>query len=326
VAGNISDSAFEGVILPHTNKLVPHRNFDDKDYQFISTYRKHFSLPEPLNGRRLMLDFDGAMMGTTVTVNGHTFPEHKGGYVPFSFDITEYVHEKGDNLIEVYLDSTERPDIPPFGFVVDYLAFGGIYRDVHLRYVAPCYIENVRVRTHDVLTAHAYAEVDVYIHNTSDNPQRVYISADFEGEWETEFASSAELIIPAKSRIQKILTLPKGTFNLWSLDNPVLYTCVVDLGIEAPNTPMELVDQTRTRFGFREAQFRADGFYLNGERVKLRGLNRHQTYPYIGAAASARLQQKDADIVRYELGCNIVRTSHYPQSTYFLNRCDEIGL
>ena len=115
VAGNMPDSAFERVILPHTNKLVPHRNFDDADYQFISTYRKHFTLPEPLNGRRLLLDFDGAMMGTTVTLNGHTFPEHKGGYVPFSFDITDYVQENGDNLLEVSLDSTERPDIPDLG-------------------------------------------------------------------------------------------------------------------------------------------------------------------------------------------------------------------
>jgi beta-galactosidase len=326
VTDDTPDSAFERVILPHTNKVMPHRNFDDKEYQFISTYRKRFTLPEPLNGRRLMLDFDGAMLATTVTINGHPFDEHKGGYVPFSLDITDYVHEAGDNLLEVYLDSTERPDIPPFGFVVDYLAFGGIYRDVFLRYVEPCYIENVRVSTHDVTSAHAYAQADVWVKNTTDDAQNMYISAEFEGEWDTEFATSTEVIVPANSTLQTTLTLPKGTFDLWSLDNPILYTCVVNLGLEAPNQPMTLIDQMKVRFGFREAQFRADGFYLNGEHIKLRGLNRHQTYPYIGAAASARLQQKDADILKYELGCNIVRTSHYPQSPHFLNRCDEIGL
>jgi len=88
-----------------------------------------------------------------------------------------------------------------------------------------------------------------------------------------------------------------------------------------------VVDVDKVRFGFREAEFRADGgFYLNGERVKLFGLNRHQTYPYIGSAAPARLQRKDAEILKYELACNIVRTSHYPQSPHFLDRCDEIGL
>ncbi|HVU12364.1 MAG TPA: glycoside hydrolase family 2 TIM barrel-domain containing protein, partial [Phototrophicaceae bacterium] len=87
-----------------------------------------------------------------------------------------------------------------------------------------------------------------------------------------------------------------------------------------------ILDQQEVRFGFRDAVFKDDGFYLNGEHVKLIGLDRHQTYPYIGGAAPKRLQRKDADILKYELGLNIVRTSHYPQSTHFLDRCDEIGL
>ncbi len=86
-------------------------------------------------------------------------------------------------------------------------------------------------------------------------------------------------------------------------------------------------DRVAVRIGFREALFSDDGpFLLNGQAVKLLGLNRHQTYPYIGAAAPARLQRRDADILKFELGCNIVRTSHYPQSPQFLARCDEIGL
>ncbi len=81
------------------------------------------------------------------------------------------------------------------------------------------------------------------------------------------------------------------------------------------------------RIGFREAQFhKQGGFTLNGQRLNLIGLNRHQTYPYIGAAAPDRLQRQDADILKFELGVNIVRTSHYPQSPAFLDRCDEIGL
>ncbi len=79
-------------------------------------------------------------------------------------------------------------------------------------------------------------------------------------------------------------------------------------------------------FGFREAEFRPDGFYLNGRRVKLVGLNRHQAYPYVGYAMPQRVQEKDAEILKYELGLNIVRTSHYPQSIHFLRKCDEIGL
>ena len=78
--------------------------------------------------------------------------------------------------------------------------------------------------------------------------------------------------------------------------------------------------------GFREAGFRKDGFYLNGKKLRLRGLNRHQSYPYVGYAAPASMQIFDADILKKELGVNAVRTSHYPQSQDFIRRCDEIGL
>jgi beta-galactosidase len=113
---------------------------------------------------------------------------------------------------------------------------------------------------------------------------------------------------------------------LWTLEHPRLYEMAVGLSPLGDGHPD--FDDVAVRFGFREAFFSKDNgkFYLNGQPLKLRGLNRHQTYPYIGAAASKRLQRKDADILKFELGCNIVRTSHYPQSPHFLERCDEIGL
>jgi beta-galactosidase len=87
-----------------------------------------------------------------------------------------------------------------------------------------------------------------------------------------------------------------------------------------------VLDRYEVRFGFREARFTPEGFFLNGRRVKLRGLNRHQTYPYVGGAMPARVQRQDALILKHEIKCNIVRTSHYPQSPHFLDACDEIGL
>lgn len=92
-----------------------------------------------------------------------------------------------------------------------------------------------------------------------------------------------------------------------------------------------LVDETpvhdyRVRTGFRHAAFKLDGFYLNGRRVKLFGVDRHQFFPFAGAAMPARVQARDAEIMRYELNCNMVRCSHYPQSEDFYDTCDEIGL
>ncbi len=321
---------FQAVTLPHANVILPHHNFDNAEYQFVSTYAKRFRLPEALNGRRLFVDFDGAMIACTVSINGHTLGDHEGGYTPFSFDVTDYVRTDGENLLVVRLDSTERPDIPPYGGVVDYLTFGGIYRDVRLRYVERVHVTNTFIKTFDVLTDHPRAEVDVEVRNLSDSPHTVdlivYIHEGHvqeDGRVQTVAHQTVSITLPASESVMTTVQLENmPAVRLWTLDDPYRY----GLAVEVQENGDSLDDNGAFPFGFREARFRDDGFYLNGEKVKLMGLNRHQTYPYIGAAAPARLQRKDADIIKYELGCNIVRTSHYPQSTHFLDRCDEIGL
>ena len=108
--------------------------------------------------------------------------------------------------------------------------------------------------------------------------------------------------------------------ELWTLEKPKLY----ELTMTLRNGDKE--DTFTTKFGFRDAVFKTDGFYLNGEKIKLRGLNRHQCWPYVGYAMPKSMQMMDADILKNELGLNAVRTSHYPQSHHFIDRCDEIGL
>lgn len=108
---------------------------------------------------------------------------------------------------------------------------------------------------------------------------------------------------------------------LWDIDNPNLYT----LNVRLIKNQVTLDCLTET-FGFRIAEFKTDGFYLNNKKIKLRGLNRHQSFCNVGYAMPKSMQEKDAEILKYELGTNVVRTSHYPQSRHFINRCDEIGL
>lgn len=341
VTDELADSAFEVVTLPHTSKILPYHNFNDTEYQFISTYRKRFMLPEPLQGRRVYLDFEGAMTATTLTINGHTFPEHKGGYVPFSFDITDYVNEVDENVITIHLDSTERKDIPPHGHTVDYMVFGGIYREVSLRYVEQVHIVNAFLKyklnrigqdDNSKFAEDIEINLDVTLKNQSSSLKYVGISALIGDELDS-LVHSTKIVLQQGE--EKTINLPAESgvlLDLWSLDNPHLYGINISIDLyENEDDHMadiqdEIVDVYGLQVGFRQAEFRDDGFYLNGERVQLFGLNRHQNYPYIGAAAPARLQRKDADIIKYELGCNIVRTSHYPQSRHFLDRCDEIGL
>ena len=317
------DESFEAVTLPHTNQLLPHHNFDNAEYQFISTYRKRFRLPEPRNGRLVYLDFDGAMIACEVFLNGHRLGEHKGGFTPFSFELTEYLDD--ENLLTVYLDSTERKDIPPYGYVVDYLTFGGIYRDVSLRLVEPCHITNVFVHPHNALTTSPSLILDVSVRNQHMRPCTAVLSVILKDSTSQVLLSAPEanLTVPPQRDSRLTLTINNlPEIKRWSLDDPVLYFVEVTMAEGG-----EVLDKQTVRFGFREAEFRKDGgFYLNGQRVKLMGLNRHQTYPYIGAATPTRLQRRDAEIIKHELSCNVVRTSHYPQSPHFLDRCDEIGL
>ena len=325
------DSDFAAVTIPHSTALLPHHNFDVSDYAFISTYRKRFTLPEPAGRRRVFLDFDGVMTACEVYLNGQRLGEQDGGYVPFSLDMTEQLRA-GENVLQIRVDSTERDDIPPFGYVIDFLTFGGIYRDVTLRYVEPVYIKDAFVRTMNVLTGEPRAELDLWIHNQLSHEVEVAVNWICDYEVREDALMSIALAdpieervsIPAFETIKYTYALDVTSAKRWSPDDPQRVTCEIMLSAFLDKDIAE--DGMAVTFGLREAEFRPDGFYLNGEKIKLRGLNRHQMYPYIGIAAPERLQRKDADILKYELGCNIVRTSHYPQSPHFLDRCDEIGL
>ncbi|MFQ3568148.1 MAG: glycoside hydrolase family 2 TIM barrel-domain containing protein [Aggregatilineales bacterium] len=314
------DGDFTAVTLPHTNVILPYHNFDNAEYQFISTYRRHFVVPEPPRGRRVIVEFDGAMTASTVSINGRVLGDHDGGYTPFSFDLTDYL--RGDeNVLQVRLDSSERPDIPPNGGVVDYLTFGGIYREARLLLLPPVHIADVFARARAVLSDAPGLSVDVRLKNLGASAVEVTAQAALEGA----ATSATTTLAPGDDRWITLeldgLRAQVPGLRLWSLDDPALYPLQVTIA-----NASETLDAQTVRIGLREAIFRDDGFYLNGERIKLFGLNRHQTYPYIGGAAPARLQRKDADILKHELSLNIVRTSHYPQSPHFLDRCDEIGL
>ena len=108
------DDLFEKITLPHTNRLFTHRNVDNLDYQFISTYRKHFDWTPDPSQSQLFLDFDGVMLAATVYLNGVLLVEHLGGFAPFSVDLTPAL-AAGPNTLTVVVDSRERPDVPPFG-------------------------------------------------------------------------------------------------------------------------------------------------------------------------------------------------------------------
>jgi len=311
------DSSFTRVTIPHTNKMLPWHGFDDKDYQFVSLYRRHFTVPNGLQNQRVFIDFGGVMTAARVTLNEHFLGEYRGGYTPFSFEITEQVNWRGDNVLVVEVDSTERREIPPFGGEIDYLTFGGIYRDVSLRFVHSTYIENVFAKPVDVLKENRRLDVRCYINSKTTGARSLKVEL-LDGP---TVLSSTTATVAGAGPFQDVTLQNLAGIQLWDITSPRLYQVRVTL-LEDEKS----VDSYETRTGFREAKFTPEGFFLNGKHLKLRGLNRHQTYPFVGQAMPARVQRRDAWILRKELKCNIVRTSHYPQSPHFLDACDEVGL
>jgi beta-galactosidase len=316
---DFDDAAFERVVVPHTNIKLPWHSFDDKAYEFISVYRRKLTLPPAAKGYRVFVDFEGVMTASTVWLNGRKLGEYKGGYTPFSFELTQDVDFSGENVLAVDVDSTERPDIPPFGHQIDYLTFGGIYREVSLRIVPQTFLENIFAKPQDVLTPHPRLQVDCHLQHDGAK-QSFTLEAELR-DGERIVAKGSQAIESAASAVHTVTLEKFGAVKLWDLDHPNLYT--VHVRLQRGN---ETFDEDSRRIGFREAQFTDHGFELNEKIIKLRGLDRHQTFPFVGQAMPGRVQRRDAEILRKKVKCNIVRTSHYPQSRHFLDGCDEVGL
>ena len=321
------DSGFAKITLPHTVTPLSWGNWDPASWEDVWVYRKHFTPPRlPGGGRsRVFVDFDGVMVNATVLVNGRPVSSHQGGYLPWPTELTGHL-AGGDNVLALIVDSRwlqVPPDGAPGGAsAVDYLQPGGIYRDATLRVVPEVFLSDVFVKPVNVLRRDRSVRIEATIDAAAVPRGPVQISAELrDGSSVIATASSRVTITGTGATTVTFGITGVGDVMLWSPDTPKLYTVAVTC---APaGRPAHTVT---VRTGFREAVFNLDGFYLNGERLKIFGLNRHQLFPYIGMAAPARLQRRDAETLKYELNCNMVRCSHYPQSPHFLDACDELGI
>lgn len=305
---------FEGkdqVSLPHTAVELPFSYFDESAYWRSFIYEKSFVADPAWAGKEVSLVFDGAMANSKVWLNGEELVAHKDGYTPFEARLTGKL-KAGDNQLKVVVDGSENPGIPPFGGRIDYLTYAGIYRDVWLKVTAPVSIGSIKIETPDALAARKSVTVRVDLSNPANAPVTGTLTATLRDAAGKSIATASA---PAAARtLLKFENL--DNIALWDITAPNLYTVELTLGD----------DSVTQSFGFRTAEFTPEGFKLNGKPLKLRGLNRHQSFPYSGYALGRAAQEKDAEILKHDLHLNLVRTSHYPQSTWFLDHCDRIGL
>ena len=312
----------EQVRLPHTCKVTPYNYFDENIYQMVCGYRKRLDLSER-GDRRVFICFGAAAHYAKVYLDGELIGEHKSGYTAFEFEL---VTDNPAPLLAVELDTRESLNFPPFGKVIDYMTYGGLYREVRLEFREDSYLADV----------FAKSSIPDSIRVTPKMNPKLVAGLTFDGviDCETEIVGSADAIryavfekgsdfalyeITVDAGKYCILTVPR--VHLWDPLSPALYELRAELMKDGA-----VIDTLSRRVGFRRAEFKKDGFYLNGRKFKLRGLNRHQSYPFVGYAMPRSMQRLDADILKNELGCNAVRTSHYPQSHHFIGRCDELGM
>ena len=310
---------FEGsetVRLPHTAVELPFSYFDETSYQRRFTYEKRFTADPSWGDREVSIVFDGAMADCKVSLNGNGIQSHRDGYTPFEARLTGLL-QPGENVLTVTVDGSENPEIPPFGGQIDYLTYAGIYREVWLRVTAPVFIRNAKVETPEILAERKAVRARIEL----ENPQNLPLSGTLVATLRDSAGNTiATTEAPVDGASIDVAFDGLTGISLWDLDNPALYTLAVTLDTAHGQ------DEASFRFGFRSVEFTPEGFRLNGRPLKLRGLNRHQSFPYSGYAMGRSAQERDAEILKHELHLNIVRTSHYPQSHWFLDRCDELGL
>ncbi len=325
---------WQKVNLPHTANIEP-VDSPDKQWQGIARYRKFFTVPEQFDGELVFLKFEAAMQVSKIYFNSKLVQTHLGGYLPFEVKL-EGVRFGKQNCVLVELDNRDNPLVPPGKplATLDFNYYSGLYRNVTIEVKDKLHISDpitadqvagggLMVTYSDVTAQSAKINVQVDVENKYEGAQSAFLQiklTDTKGK--TVFSeSTAKQNISVRDHYQFNEEFKLENPELWSSDSPNLYRLNIQL---FKNN--QLVDSLEENIGIRTFSFSAkDGFVLNGQRLKLRGTNRHQEYPYIGNALSDNAQYRDAWKIK-QAGFNFVRCSHYPQSPAFLAACDELGI
>ena len=316
-----SNKQWEQIDLPHT-----WNRFDAVDQvpgyrRSASWYKKELFIPESKNDQRYLLEFEGVNIKSDVYVNGTRAGGHVGGYVGFSIDMTSFLKKGETNTVLVRADNSYDPNVIP-SQKSDFCIYGGITRDVWLKIVPAQFIERVLIRTPSVSKKSAETTVDVVLENkgrASTNREIVVVLTDRSGK---EIARKSEKVSlregpTALSIAMSVIKNP----SLWSPADPTLYSVTVSLR-DGKNT----IDVVTDRYGYRWFEFKDHGpFYLNGERLLLRGTHRHEDYAGLANAMPDSLHRKDIVMIK-EMGANFVRLAHYPQDPEVYRACDELGI
>jgi len=329
-APDFDDSGWEVVTVPHTwGVMEGHAN-----YNGIAWYRRTFTLPAKAQDAHLRLHFEAVFYLARVWLNGRYLGAHEGGYTPFEFDVSGIARPGAENVITVQVDNKRALDRIPASlsrdWTYDWWNYGGIVRDVSLEMTSRAFIARQMV----VATPHlmgvdeadtATITATVTVSNMSAEPLEATLTADI-----LDDGTGLSVLKPIPAQPVKVspgqsanvqLTATLSHPRLWHFDHPHLYRWSASL-LGANGT---LLHKDEVTFGIRQIELKQARFYLNGEPVRLVGLNRHADSPWYGLAETVTMMARDYDDLK-TLNMVFSRPVHYPQHRFILDYCDRHGI
>lgn len=330
-----SQVEWEEISLPHTAYIEP-LVITDQQWQGTAFYRKFFELSPEDSSKYVAVKIGAAMHEADIYLNGEKILKHKGGYLPFVIDISGKADFSDENVLLIKLNNDDNPTIPPGKPIanLDFNYFSGLYRNAFL-------LKDDKFHISDPIAADRVAAGGILVHysSVSESSATVHVQTDVSNFYDSDQNGSVRIVLKDENgeivaeQVSEIQSVSAGSSSLfqqefevsdpelWSPDHPYLYTLTAEL-----NKDGEIVDTKQVRIGIRTISFDdKNAFVLNGEKLRLRGTNRHQSYPYIGYALSDNAQYRDAYKIK-QAGFNFIRTAHYPPSQAFLEACDELGI
>lgn len=310
------------VDLPYAKEASHSHGYKAVGYKFpensVGWYRKAITVPQEDLGKHLYLQFDGIFRDARIWINGFYLGHEPSGYATQVYDITEYLNYGEENLICVRADATLEE-----GWFYE---GAGIYRHVWLNKTAPLHVAPFGTFVHSTLAApfdKAKLTIETTVENSglqTEDYRLCHILRDADGKEVARCETAGQPVLP-KDRQLTVGEIALDKPHLWSVDTPYLYTLLTEVYQHG-----KLVDAYTTTTGIRDIRFDADkGFLLNGQPLKLKGVNMHQDHPGVGAGIPDALQVYRLKELK-KFGCNAYRSSHNPMTPEMLDACDSLGI
>lgn len=318
-AWNLRGLEWKPVELPHCFNAHDACDPDHEAYRGQGWYRTKLKVENPFPNGRTLLHFGGAGQRTSVFAHDELVGHNVGGYNEFIFDVTEGKRDPNGIIpLSVLCDNSRDLETIPSD-ISDFNLYGGIYRHLRLIYVPAVSIELVHVRSEATNGAPARCHVEARLHNPASRHENLSIEISVTDPAGATVYRTRQTRAPWEDK-QELTSFTVDQPRLWSPSSPALYECKVTLESSAGQ------QELRQLFGLRSLGFADHGpFLLNGERLFLRGTQRHEDHAGYAAAVPDSITRQEMTMIR-EMGANFIRLAHYPQAELVLDLCDELGL